>query len=124
MNIGKLSVTTNHWRIQFYFPGPDFRYNGTFISIDGSEIDQYLKAYLDNWNTFIKLKELVSNTGGEMTKVGEQNMSIRAGGFFEGVCIRHHYLPVSTKEQLEKVIADLKWAKKRANEVMNLLNQI
>ena len=42
---GELIVTANDWYIQYYFSGPDLRYNGTFVRLPGKEIDEYINAY-------------------------------------------------------------------------------
>lgn len=42
---GELIVTKNMWEISYYFSGPDLRYNGTFFSIEGKQIDSYIDAY-------------------------------------------------------------------------------
>lgn len=36
---GKLNVTENGWYIKYYFNGPDLRYNGEFVTIQGSDVD-------------------------------------------------------------------------------------
>lgn len=35
---GDLIITVNDWYIQYYFSGPDLRYNGTFVQVAGEEI--------------------------------------------------------------------------------------
>ena len=30
---GKLIVKNDNWYIQYYFPGPDLRYNGKFLNV-------------------------------------------------------------------------------------------
>ncbi|OXL44805.1 hypothetical protein CFT61_03810 [Segatella copri] len=41
---GELNVTEDGWYIQYYFNGPDLRYNGEFVTIQGNEVDNYIKA--------------------------------------------------------------------------------
>ena len=41
---GKLIVKNDNWYIQYYFPGPDLRYNGKFLSLDGNCIDNYISS--------------------------------------------------------------------------------
>ena len=43
---GDFIVSENRWCRKYYFPGPDMRYNETFVAIEGSEIDQYISACL------------------------------------------------------------------------------
>ena len=43
---GKLKITSDSWEIAYYFPGPDQRHNGTFVSIPGKSIQQYIDAYV------------------------------------------------------------------------------
>ena len=42
---GELIVTDSSWCIKYYFPGPDLRYNGTFVTIDASKVDEYIAAW-------------------------------------------------------------------------------
>jgi hypothetical protein len=46
---GRLIVTRKEWHIDYYFPGPDRRYNGTFYSIMGNKIDVYIRAWENNF---------------------------------------------------------------------------
>jgi hypothetical protein len=39
---GDLKVTANSWKISYYFPGPDGRYNGTFVYVNDKDIDVVL----------------------------------------------------------------------------------
>lgn len=55
---GELKVSVNNWYIQYYFSGPDLRYNGTFVNIEGKDIDKYIGAWRTNFNKYLKLKEL------------------------------------------------------------------
>ena len=41
---GELKVSVNNWYIQYYSSGPDLRYNGTFVNIEGKDIDKYIDA--------------------------------------------------------------------------------
>lgn len=45
----ELNVTEDGWYIQYYFNGPDLRYNGEFVTIQGNEVDNYIKAYKSNY---------------------------------------------------------------------------
>ena len=60
---GKLKVTKASWEISYYFSGPDLRHNGTFVSVPGKSIEQYISAYLENFAEYEKLKEAIPNSG-------------------------------------------------------------
>ena len=36
---GELNVTENGWYIKYYFNGPDLRYNGEFVTMQGNYVD-------------------------------------------------------------------------------------
>lgn len=114
---GTLRVRKNEWDIQFYFKGPDFRYNGTFFVIRSYEIDKYIQAYKDNWEEYIALKNKIPVNGSYETQ-GKQKMTIRIGGFVEGVCLTSYHLPINNEANLKQIIRALRWAKNRANSVM------
>lgn len=56
---GELNVTEDGWYIQYYFNGPDLRYNGEFVTIQGNEVDNYIKAYKSNYEKFTELQKVI-----------------------------------------------------------------
>lgn len=116
---GRLIVTKNSYKINFYFPGPDLRYNGTWLDIQSNRLDSYIKAYKTNWETYIKFKSL--KLPGEMKQDGAENMSIYIGGYFDGVCITSYHLPITTEEKLNSVISEFEFAKLRGKEIQEFL---
>ncbi len=78
---GELNVTEDGWYIQYYFNGPDLRYNGEFVTIQGNEVDNYIKAYKSNYEKFTELQKVIPE-GGEFTTKGECNMKISCGGSY------------------------------------------
>ena len=119
---GDLIVSASEWYVQYYFPGPDMRYNGTFFEIKGTEIDDYIKAYEKNFDKYIEIKNTVPDNGNFEVR-GEKNMTIRIG-LWEGVCLCYYHMPISTKEELEKLIADYQYAKQRAKALQLLLSSL
>lgn len=117
---GKLKVTKSAWEIFYYFPGPDRRHNGTFMSVPGNSVEQYISAFNDNWAEYEQLKTSVPK-GGEFSKNGKMGMSIRIGNFAQGVCLRSHYMPVSSVQQLEEVIGGYRYAAQRAPQIQKFL---
>ncbi|MFA5816261.1 MAG: hypothetical protein WC865_11625 [Bacteroidales bacterium] len=89
---GKLKVSKTSWKISYYFQGPDFIYNGTFVSVPGNSIGQYISAFKENWAEYEQLKASIPK-GGEFTKNGKMGMSIRIGSFALGVCIQIYHMP-------------------------------
>lgn len=117
---GKLRISAIDWEISYYFPGPDNRYNGTFVSIPGEQLDQYILAYKKNWNEYVKLKSSIPE-GGEFSKEGELEMSIRVGDSFEGVCLRSYHMPINNKDDLIKVIEGYQYAKNKSSKIQQFL---
>lgn len=117
---GKLRVTKTSWEVSYYFPGPDLRYNGTFVSVPGGSIEKYISAFNENWAQYEKLKETIP-IDGEFSKLGKMGMTIRIGNFAQGVCIRSYHMPISLKQQLEKLIGSYCYAAQRAPQIQDFL---
>lgn len=120
---GKLEVTENNWHIKYYFPGPDMRYNGTFFTIYGNSIDEYIDAWESNFQKYLDLKSTLSLDGTYET-FGKKNMKISVGGFRDGVCIDGWHMNVQTKEKVNEIINDYKNAKAKAEKIMGLLKNM
>ena len=120
---GSLEVTTQGFRIQYYFPGPDQRHNGTFLNVSGDRVEKYISAFDENWREYVQLKTSIP-AGGEFQQSGRMGMQIRIGGFHEGVCIQSYHMPIRTETQQQKVIGSYRYALKRATEAQNLLKQL
>jgi hypothetical protein len=120
---GKLKVTKSSWEISYYFSGPDLRYNGTFITVPGSSIEQYISAFNDNWKEYERLKS-ATPAGGDFSKSGKMGMTIRIGKFAQGVCIHSYHMPISSAQQLNKVISGYRYAVQRAPQIQKFLNSL
>ena len=120
---GKLMVALDSWKISYYFSGNDLRQKGDFVVIMGTDIDRYIDAYKRNWIEYEQLKLLIPK-GGEFIKQGEMNMSIRVGGYWEGVCIMDHLMPVRAKDDLDNLLGSFDYAAKRAHSVQELLDAL
>ncbi len=118
---GDLIVTKNSYRIQFYFPGPDFRYNGTFFTINAKEIDSYVIAYRNNWKKYVELTEIKSKLGNEFSISGEMGMKISVGGIYDGICIYPYCMPLSSDHVIRNLLDSFEWAKSKGPEIMNFL---
>jgi PDZ domain-containing secreted protein len=118
---GELKVSSKGWRIYYYFPGPDGRYNGTSVSIEESKVEEYIQAFIENYNEWEKLKEVVPE-GGSFEKVGKANMTIRVGkSYWEGICLCSYHMQIKDKEKLNQVIESYKYAIERAKEITEKL---
>ena len=94
-NYGTLRIGHSHAFIEFYFPGPDARYKGTFISIQEDEIDKYINAYRDNWRTAEELQVKVSDTPeAKFNQLGELGMNITVTQNSIMLCIDNYHLPI------------------------------
>jgi hypothetical protein len=120
---GKLVVTASRWSIQFYFPGPDARYNGTSLHIAGADVRDYIEAYLENWKEYHSLKGLIPK-GGAFQKEGKKNMSINIGSsgiYGDGVCIYRWYMPINKLKDLEALVSCFWECIEKAEEIMQWL---
>ena len=120
---GKLVVTENSWNINYYFPGPDLRYNGTHYSVSGSLIDEYIKAWINN---FEKIKLLQSDVpdGGDFEQRGEMGMYIHVnknGGY---VTIDRYNFSVRDEYKLHQVVKDYLISKKKAEILMKYVYEM
>lgn len=96
------------------------RYNGTFVSVSGNSIEQYISAFNENWKEYEQLKATIPK-GGDFSKPGKQGMTIRIGNFAQGVCIRSYHMPISSAQQLEKIISGYRYAAQRAPQIQQFL---
>ena len=117
---GELQITGSEWCIM-YLSQPLYRGDHDFWAvIQGQDIYEYIDAWRNNYNEFLKLKSQVP-VGGQFSKRGEKDMIIEIGGkYFEGVKLPTGYVFVSTKEELESIISDYHYAIKRAAEILSL----
>ena len=120
---GDFHVLENGWYISYYFPGPDRRYNGTYFRIDGSQIDSYISAWINNYQKYTELKSVVPS-GGSFTSQGEMGMTITVGGYSEGVWLKSRRLRVNSETSLNAIVEDYKNAKKRAEQISALLQML
>jgi hypothetical protein len=120
---GTLKVRRAFWEIAYYFYGPDRRYNGTFVSVPGESVPDYITAFRENWAEYEQLRNVIPG-GGDFSKPARQGMSIRINGFNPGVCIRGYHMPITTLEHLEKVIKSYDYASKRAPQIQAVLESL
>jgi uncharacterized membrane protein len=119
-NYGTLRIGSTHAQIEFYFPGPDARYKGTFISIQENEIDKYINAYKNNWKTAEELQKKVLGTNTEF-KCGEMDMNIIVSQNSIELCLSHYKLPIYSKEECDDIINHFNIAKYRIKEIRQKL---
>jgi len=119
--VGDLIVTKEKYYIQFYFSGPDLRYNGTLIRIEKNEIDEYIEAFQKNWEKYLELDAMRSILGNSFSTVGLLKMDIRVGDLFNGVFISSYHLPLRSEFDIKSIVESLCWAKSKGPEIMNRL---
>jgi hypothetical protein len=119
---GKLHIDSSSASIRFYFPGPDARYKGTHFNIWEEDIDKYIKAYQNNWETGIKLREKAKETPKtELKQVGEMSMNIVATAQSFTIYLHHYHLPIYKKKEYEEMVMLLQQAKHKIKEVRKKL---
>ena len=120
---GSLIVSEKDWKIQYYFPGPDLRYNGTWKTIFSKDVNKYIEAWKNNFATYLKLKSQLSLEG-TYEKIGEAGMKISIGGYWDGVCIDSWHMNVRTQEKIDAIIEDYLNAKKKAIAIQEMLKAL
>lgn len=119
---GTLEISRNLAKIHFYFPGIDRRYNGTFFDIQESEIDAYIEAYRDNWKQaeeLITTAKLHPNT--KLAQSGKKGIKIEVCNDEITLFLHIYYLPIRSKEECDKMIENLEYAKKRIAQIRSLI---
>lgn len=117
---GTLKITVSSWEIEYYFSGPDYRYNGTFVRIPGDSIQDYIDAYRENWAEYQRLKATVPG-GGDFSQRVSQGMTIRIGAFNEGICIQSYHMPIRSLDNLNQLLDGYLYATGRAVQVQKAL---
>jgi hypothetical protein len=120
---GKLKVSRTTWEISYYFSGPDLRYNGTLVSVPGNSVEKYIDAFTENWNEYKRLKATIPK-GGEFSTNGKMGMTIWIGNFVQGVCLCSYHMPISSAQQLDKVVKSYRYAAQRAPKIQSFLNTL
>ena len=123
---GTLVVSQTGWSIQYYFAGPDMRYNGEVISVSSREVPSYILAFERNYEKLQKLKNTIPS-GGNFDIVGECGMHIGIGAY-NGVTIAKWYnqlqrgnIPIRNKSDLKIVVSDYEYCITKAEEISRLL---
>lgn len=117
-----LHISAHHADIQFYFPGPDLRYNGTFFRIPEAEIDNYIKAYELNWQKALELHQKAQELPCTVLKIsGEKGMNIEASQNSFTIYLHQYHLPIRSEEQYIEITQKLRIAKLRIEEIRDKL---
>lgn len=119
---GELVVGADSWQIKYYFKRSDPRYSGKDLIVPGDEIDSYISAWQNNFEKYLELKENTER-GVNCEVPGEKGMNIRVG-IFRGVCLQSYHMSISTKEKLDSVINDYKYARDIAPKIMTMLKSL
>lgn len=120
---GELIVSATDWKIKYYFPGPDRRYNGTFFEVPGKDIDKYISAWRSNYKKYLQLKGMFIENGTYETS-GDAGMMIRVGGYFDGVSIFKWHMNVNTQMKINQIVKDYGMAKEKAIKIQALLKSL
>ena len=112
---GELVICGSDMRIEYFFPGPDKRYGGSRMTVNGRDIPEYIKALKENWNIYEEIKrdpdrQLVS-------RFGNKGMLIR-NGVMGGLYMKPGHFRIAEEEQLAQLISDYEYCYTRyINEV-------
>jgi hypothetical protein len=117
----ELHVSKSDWYLRFYFPGPDLRHNGEFLTIPGNQMLDFISAYKSNFATYLKLKESIP-ANGSFTQNGMMGMKININGYFNGVCIKSYHLPINTQDKLNEILTEFQEVIIKSKKILTLLN--
>ena len=119
---GTLKIEQRSWCIEYYFPGPDLRYNGDFIVIQSSQIESYISAFKEN---YVKYEELICTIPGkaEFQMQGKMGMTIRVNDYFRGVCLANYRMNINSRDKLKQAIDSYEYARSRAHQIQSVLWQ-
>lgn len=120
---GRLRVFAAHWEIVYYFSGPDLRYKGTTVTIPSQKLAEYIQAFKDSWSELEKLRVTLPE-GGQFSKGAKLGITIRAGGYPEGLCLAGYHVLVSSKAELDALLKSYSYAQSRAAEVQKLFSSL
>ena len=120
---GKLRVFSNHWEIEYYFQGPDLRYNGTLVKFGGPDIPKLVEDYRAAYHRYQDLKGSLVR-GGDLTLNVTADLTIRVGGRFDGICLANYHDPVNSDLCLDRKLNSYSIAMERAQTIQQMLRQV
>ena len=116
---GTLVAKFKEGYIRYFIPGPnrktesapDLRYNGDYMYIKSSEINEYIVA----WRKNFKLYETLKSKPGNWTTLGEKDMVISSKNGV-GLC-KNSPIMVRTKSELTALLDDYIYARRKFGEM-------
>lgn len=120
---GKLIVKNDDWFIQYYFPGPDLRYNGTFLSLDGNCIDKYISSWKENFDKCKKLEKEIPENGSYDIE-GKMGMYIHIHNGNGYVTLDRWHFPIYTEKELKNLLNEYAESKAKAKVIMESVSSI
>jgi hypothetical protein len=119
----RLKVYADHWEIEYYFQGPDLRYNGTFIRFAACQVPRLITEYQKAWQRYCDLKR-ATEPGSELTLDLSMNITIRVGGHFDGVCLACYHDPVNAESGLQRKLSSYTLALERAPSIQQMISRL
>ena len=120
---GKLIVKNDNWYIQYYFPGPDLRYNGKFLSLDGNCIDNYISSWKENFEKCKKLEKEIPENGNYDIE-GKMGMYIHIHNGNGYVTLDRWHFPIYSENELNFLLNDYAVSKAKAKIIMETVSSI
>lgn len=120
---GKLRVFANRWEIEYYFPGPDLRHKGTFVRFADREIENLIDEYRAAYQKWKDLKQSAIK-GTELTLPASAHLTVRVGGYLDGVCLAIRHDPVNNDSKLQQKVDSYVLALERAPKIQEMLRHI
>lgn len=111
---GELVICGSDVRIEYFFPGPDRRYGGSRVVVQGRNIPEYIAAFRENWNAYLDAKK---TSGRQLVNImGNKGMLIK-NGVMGGVYLKPGQMRIYSEEQLCQIINDYEYCYTRYREI-------
>jgi hypothetical protein len=106
----------NGWWLRFVLPGPDLRYNSDIIEIYRNQIADFRDEIIEGHRFYLAAKPSVTAKAEVEKKFG--SITVRVGGYHDGLCIGHYRCLLRPGNGLDRFLAELDRIPGRGEELV------
>ena len=106
----------NGWWLRFLLPGPDLRYNSDIIEIYRNQIADFRDEIIEGHRFYLAAKPSVTAKAEVEKKFGF--ITVRVGGYHDGLCIGHYRCLLHPGNGLKRFLAELDRVPGRGEELV------